>query len=238
MSDSGGAPLSLPPWLAAPAERVLGLVVEGFNHVLRQHDWARAELRPFAGSEVAVIVRGALGSVGSRMRITSDGELADAIHDADGSGATIRVVVPMRPGLLLALARVDRDAVMREVSIDGDAGLAAVIGRIAPHVRWDVEDDLSRVVGGIAARRIVDGGRQFVQAAQRLGARGQARVTDYAFHEGRMLVSRPMFDELRSNLRALRDDIDRVELKLAAVAGTGTGTHGGTDTSSGTTGAR
>lgn len=211
--------LPLPPWLAAPAERLLGLVVSGFNHVLRQHDWARAELRPFAGSEVAVVVRGPLGSVGSRMRITADGEFGDAIHDADGAGAAIRIEVPLGADLMLALARGDREAVMRHVRIDGDAALAAVIGRIAPHVRWDVEDDLSRVVGGIAARRIVEGGRQFARAAHDLGARGQARAMDYALHEARMLVSRPMFDDFRSDLRALRDGLDRAEQKVKALDG-------------------
>ncbi|OZA95048.1 MAG: hypothetical protein B7X59_12615 [Polaromonas sp. 39-63-203] len=55
------------------------------------------------------------------------------------------------------------------VTIEGDVQLAAEVGWLADNLRWDVEEDLSRVIGDApahaladAARRLVGGLRQFL----------------------------------------------------------------------------
>ena len=55
------------------------------------------------------------------------------------------------------------------VQIIGDVQLAAEVNWLVDHVRWDVEDDLARVIGdvpahtlGNAVRRVVGALRQFV----------------------------------------------------------------------------
>jgi ubiquinone biosynthesis protein UbiJ len=55
------------------------------------------------------------------------------------------------------------------VQIIGDVQLAAEVNWLVDHVRWDVEDDLARVIGDVPAhtlgngvRRVVGALRQFV----------------------------------------------------------------------------
>ena len=56
------------------------------------------------------------------------------------------------------------------VRIEGDVQLAAEVNWLADHVRWDIEDDLARVIGDVPARtlgqiadRMRDAVRRFAQ---------------------------------------------------------------------------
>ena len=53
------------------------------------------------------------------------------------------------------------------VHIEGDVQLAAEVNWLIDHVRWDVEEDLSKLVGDVAANTLVNGGRQIWQALQK-----------------------------------------------------------------------
>ena len=53
------------------------------------------------------------------------------------------------------------------VHIEGDVQLAAEDNWLIDHVRWDVEEDLSKLVGDVAANTLVNGGRQIWQALQK-----------------------------------------------------------------------
>ena len=60
------------------------------------------------------------------------------------------------------------------IRIEGDVQLAAEINWLVDHVRWDVEDDLARLVGdaparaiGSTARKVVAALRQFIDKAAR-----------------------------------------------------------------------
>jgi ubiquinone biosynthesis protein UbiJ len=52
------------------------------------------------------------------------------------------------------------------VHIEGDVQLAAEVNWLIDHVRWDVEEDLSKLLGDAAANTLVSMGRQAFQAMQ------------------------------------------------------------------------
>jgi ubiquinone biosynthesis protein UbiJ len=54
------------------------------------------------------------------------------------------------------------------MAVQGDVGLAADISWLAENLRWDVEDDLARVIGDVPARQLAQFGRAAVQALQGL----------------------------------------------------------------------
>ena len=74
------------------------------------------------------------------------------------------------------------EAAFREVEMQGDAELAQEISFLARHLTWDVEEDLSRVVGDIAAHRVVGGragrSRGFGRAGGAAHRAGRRRVLD------------------------------------------------------------
>lgn len=50
------------------------------------------------------------------------------------------------------------------VRIEGDVQLAAEVNWLVDHVRWDIEEDLSRVMGDVAAHRLASIGREGAKA--------------------------------------------------------------------------
>ena len=62
------------------------------------------------------------------------------------------------------------------VHIEGDVQLAAEVNWLIDHVRWDFEEDLSKLMGDAVANTLVTGGKQAWQALQKFV--GKSTVAD------------------------------------------------------------
>jgi ubiquinone biosynthesis protein UbiJ len=173
------------------------------NRLLAAQPWARQRLEPFAG-EIVELRAGPLPAL--RLRIASGGK----VEAGDGE-ATLRMSV--KPELVSALVR-GEDEALRAMNVEGNARLAAEILTLARHLRWDVEEDLSRVVGDVAAHRLTSAGRAFaawhLDAFQRLAG----AVGDYLIDEKRVLARRIELDALGESVAQLRDGIARLDKRL------------------------
>jgi ubiquinone biosynthesis protein UbiJ len=90
---------------------------------------------------------------------------------------------------------------------------------LARHLRWDVEEDLAKVVGDVAAHRLAGLARDAVawhaDAAQRIAG----SLIEYAMEEKKVLVSRPALEEFSMALARLRDAVERLEKRVERLAG-------------------
>jgi ubiquinone biosynthesis protein UbiJ len=179
----------------------LPVISAPINHVLRANSWARERLIPHA-DRVACISNPPFSFM---MAVTAAGEVTDAAKDA-----TPDVTMNITPGLMLRLMA--RDAsVWNEVKIEGDAAFAVAINHVVRNLRWDVEEDLSRVFGDIAAHRMVETGRKLDQWA-RQGADNVARsFSEYWTEERPLLARRADVEQFNREVDALRDDVARLE---------------------------
>jgi ubiquinone biosynthesis protein UbiJ len=126
------------------------------GHLLRQQDWARAKLRMHAGATVrlGVVASGlpaGLPPPEIRLRIEPDGLIAPA-DGADAARATL--LLEPSAAMLADFARQGVAGLSRHLRIDGDVMLAAALGELARDLRWEAEEDLSRVLGDVAAHRL------------------------------------------------------------------------------------
>jgi ubiquinone biosynthesis protein UbiJ len=173
------------------------------NHLLEAEDWARLRLAPFAGETIELR---APPLPALRLRVLPGGTVA-------AGEAKPGLVMTLKPVLFAALARGEEHA-LRTVSVEGNASLAAEVLVLARHLRWDVEEDLSRFVGDVAAHRLAEAGRAFaawhVDAAQRLAS----AVADYATEEKQVLARRADLEALGESLARLRDAIARLEKRV------------------------
>ena len=190
---------TLPPEKATPAVAFCFLL----NHLLAAEPWARERLAPFAG-ETLELRAPPLPAL--RFSILPGGTL-------QAGGTTPGLIMTLKPELLAALGRGEEHA-LRGVAVDGNAKLAAEVLVLARQLRWDVEEDLSRLFGDIAAHRLAEAGRGFVawhlDAAQRLAA----AVADYATDEKQFLARRAELDTLAESVARLRDAIARLDKRL------------------------
>ena len=186
-----------------------GLLVA--NHLLRQHEaWAPAQLLPFAGGIIEVILKfGDQPSV-SRIQIGPDGFLLKAQQSDELARA--KLIVPIKLDYLSILARDGVAGLMRSVQIEGDIDLASAIGKVAKDLRWDAEEDLSRVFGDIVAHRMATGASQFFHQANQFFNTTQRGLAQRAVKpDSGLLVAREEFDQMKADLRTLRDGLDRFE---------------------------
>jgi ubiquinone biosynthesis protein UbiJ len=58
------------------------------------------------------------------------------------------------------------------VRIEGDVQLAAEVNWLVDHVRWDLEEDLARVMGDAPAHTVVQLARSMVQALAQFVGKG------------------------------------------------------------------
>ncbi|HEY5634971.1 MAG TPA: hypothetical protein VIT02_14550 [Burkholderiaceae bacterium] len=197
-------------------ERAAALAMAALEHVLRQQSWARERLRAHAGCTIRVAIEapvaGLLPPADLRATVDAQGFLRAAALDAQ-PGVTLHV----RPSVdaLFEALREGPESVARHVRVEGDAALAATVGELARHLRWDVEEDLSRVAGDVAARRV---GRLVEAGAGQLrdaGGRAHGAARRYLADDQRMLATRPLAGELKAAVRALHERVSALE-SLAA----------------------
>jgi ubiquinone biosynthesis protein UbiJ len=107
---------------------------------------------------------------------------------------------------------------MRTVQIEGNARLAQEVLYLARHLRWDFEEDLSRLVGDAAAHTMAGAARRFAawqaDALQRLGE----GFMEYAAEESRLLAPRAQFAAFSAEVARLRDALERMEKRLERLA--------------------
>src|SRR5690606_40728843 len=97
--------------------------------------------------------------------------------------------------------------------------LAGALGETARHLRWDVEEDLSRIAGDALARRIggaVESGRT---TALDLRSRLESSAIGYLAGDGGQLIAGGRLAALRAGIDGLEDRVARIEARVRAGGG-------------------
>ena len=101
------------------------------------------------------------------------------------------------------------------VHIHGDAEVAQTFSELLKQARPDLEEELSRVIGDVAAHQVGNAARSALGFARRAADTFAQNVSEYLQEEGRDAPSRTEADEFITGVDRLRDDVDRFEARLA-----------------------
>jgi len=147
-------PPAPPAWMVEESHRRVVLLL---NHVLQQEPQAMERLARHKGR----VILSQWQHFTFKVQATPAGllDLAEAEVPAD-----LTLVILDDSPLVIAQALMQGDK--PKVRIEGDVQLAAEINWLADHVRWDVEEDLSRILGDAPAHLLMQTGRTFAQALQ------------------------------------------------------------------------
>jgi ubiquinone biosynthesis accessory factor UbiJ len=158
--DAIGSRFAPPPWAVHEAQHRLVLLL---NHVLMQEPQAMDRLRRQAGR----IVEARWRAFSIRLLATPAG-LLDLASSAASPDLTLTVTDESPLKLAQAAFRGEKPP----VRIAGDVQFAAEVNWLVDHVRWDIEEDLARVIGDAPAhtaaqlaRRMADALRRFAPGA-------------------------------------------------------------------------
>lgn len=174
------------------------------NHLLHGASWARELLGRYAGKTARF--EAALFALSLTALETGDVALA-------ATAVTPDVTVKLTPGLMLRLAARDETA-WREVEVNGDTEFASAINHIARNLRWDVEEDLSRLFGDIAAHRMAETGRTFRRWGQQALDNTGRSFSEYWTEEQPLIAGARDIEAFNREVDSLRDDTARLEKRF------------------------
>ncbi len=174
------------------------------NHVLRSAPLALERLRAHAGRTVAFRV----GPLAMALTIQTTGEVASAAALAPRD-----LEVRISPFLLPRLAA-GEEAAFREIEMQGDAELAQEISFLVRNLSWDVEEDLSKAVGDIAAHRIASTAREVRRWGREASLRMAQGAAEYWTEESPLIASRVKIESFARDVSELRDAVDRLEKRI------------------------
>jgi ubiquinone biosynthesis accessory factor UbiJ len=175
------------------------------NHLLAQEPWAHAKLLPHAGKVACIDT----GLVAIKLKVAPDGLLETGKLEECAANVTIRIKPSDLPSILQ-----NRERAFSYVTIEGDADFANTVSQLSQSLRWEAEHDLSKLVGDIAAARLMAGTRIVFDAARVTRQKMAENVAEYFLEERPMLVRPQMVGDFSGEVSRMRDDLERLAKRI------------------------
>jgi len=142
------------PWLIDEAQQRVILFV---NHVLMQEPVATARLQRQKGRSIQLVWREFVFQC-----VCTPAGLMEWVPSNASSQPDLILQVNEPSPFVLAKSVLQGDK--PPIRIEGDVQLAAEVNWLIDHVRWDVEEDLSRIIGDAPAHMVVQNAKKVVEA--------------------------------------------------------------------------
>lgn len=141
-----------PEWVTDEVRNRLVLLL---NHIIQQEPAAQQRLIRQSGKQVLVRWR----TLEWRLSPTVAGLL-----EQSPTGTPVDLTLHVTDSDPLQMIRTVLSGQKPPVHVEGDVQLAAEINWLVDHLRWDVEEDLSRLIGDVPAHAIADLARSVARA--------------------------------------------------------------------------
>jgi ubiquinone biosynthesis protein UbiJ len=178
------------------------------QHLLAQNEWAAPMLQPFASQSVQldfVLFK-------TSLVILENGSLAIA-----GESNTPDAIITIPPSLLMRLMAKDESAKLL-IKVDGDTHLATALAKVLSHVRWDYEDDLSKLTGDVSAHKIGEFTRNTTSTVKDTAINLAEMLSEYWQEEKPLLAKKRHIEQFNTEVDTLRADVERMEKRLNKIA--------------------
>ena len=199
------------------------------NRCIRESSRAGELLESLDGRSLAIVVRG----LGFRLRLQSlktrlavcvesaaSGAAATATANdstADSSSATA-TVVGTPPVLLGLLGNAEAEGFRESgAELSGDVATAEAFAELLRHARPDLEEELSRLIGDIAAHEVAGAARRTDDWAREAGSALTMNTSEFLQEEARQLPPRVEVNAFGRDVECLRDDVERAAQRLARI---------------------
>lgn len=188
------------------------------NRNIAQSSLARQLCRRLQGKVLAIQVSGIPAGVPASLYFHSTGDgMGVATSHAGNADASLSGT----PLSLLRLATSRDVATLRAggIHIEGSADVAQAFSELLGAARPDFEEELSRVIGDVAAHQVGNAARSLFAFGKRAADTFAQNVAEYLQEEGRDVPARTEADEFHAGVDRLRDDVERLEARLALLQG-------------------
>lgn len=179
------------------------------NRLIDESTPAKDLARELEGSSFALEIEGPAVRC---VLVAHDGRVA-LEGDAQGPTASLRAT----PLDLLTLARRNSVASLRSTSAEvrGDLQVAEKFADLLKFARPDVEEELARWIGDLAAHEVGRAARGFAAWLKRAGTALAMNSAEYLQEESRALPAALEAQSFYTDVERLRDDVERAAARLA-----------------------
>lgn len=176
------------------------LILGALNHLLGQAEWARRQLQSFVGRQA----RFDMPPWQLAFSVSVDG-----LFEPVGEGEIdVTVALPAETPFI-ALQGIER--AMAGAHVTGNAEFATALSFVLKNLRWDAEEDLSRLVGDIAAHRLVGAASSLAAWQQQAARNVLENIGEYLGEEASLLVPQRELAKFRDELADFNMRIERLE---------------------------
>ena len=198
-----------------PLEALLRPIAEVLNRNIAEITPARVIATQLEGKTVAIRVRDS--ALAMYFVFDQDVVTLTTEFDADPDVAITGSLVTLARMAGGAGAQAIRDG---DIDLTGDAATAQRFQDLLDHAKPDVEEELSRVIGDVAAHQLAEFARGVGNWAR--GARSTMgdNIREYLQEERRDLPTRYEVERFSQRVGELRDDVERIAARLKRLEST------------------
>lgn len=196
--------------MSAPMDPLYRPIAAVLNRGINESASARAACDELEGRRLDV----ALEPAGPRLRIAiTDGQVTVTPGGEEPADAQLS-------GSLIGFNRLvfsDATNAIRSgaVRLDGDPEVAAAFQALLEHARPDPEEELSRVIGDVAAHQVGEAARGFARWGRGVAESFSRSLTEYLQEERRDLPTRDEMDEFLADVDKIYNDVERAAARIA-----------------------
>lgn len=189
------------------------------NRVLAADPEVQEELGALAGTRIRIAAEPFPPPVDIVVRARGVSvRVAAEEREEGGTTPDLSLSGPVFALIRFALRRDPTGGLPEAVTVSGDLGLAQRLRRLIRRYRFDFEEVLSRYLGDVAAHEVA---RHAVSAGD--WARGAVEslsedLAEYLVEESRMVAERRELARFADAVDALRDDVERLDARVAALS--------------------
>ena len=168
------------------------------NHIFSQNDWMSSKLKKFKDKIVLIKI----SEIEMYFKINAQGLLV----------LTEKEVIPDTSIFMTV------NSFFNQIISNKNIDLAKEVSEILKKIRWDVEEDLSKIVGDVAANRLGRIGKNFLSGSKSAAINIAEAFKEYWEEENPLIAKKFRVERLLNDIDLISEDVDRLEAKINNLA--------------------
>jgi len=182
------------------------LILNALNHVITQEKWAQELLMAHSHKVISVTL-----PFGQTSFLIQDGCFSKINNEDMPSSVSIEI----SKEAIWTFLKDGKPSALKFIRISGDVDLAADLNRLVADLKWEAEEDLAQIIGDAPSHKIFKESKKILDQSQKALNDLQTGIRDYLVQEKNILLDKAHFAQFKSEIRLLRDQLDRTEKKVS-----------------------
>ena len=176
------------------------------NHILFQNDWMSTRLKKFHNKTILIKI----SELSIYFSVNKKGLLEHIGHVKNPDAS---ISMPIKSLINQILHKENKD-----ITIKGDIDLAREVSEILKKIKWDVEEDLSKIIGDVAANRVGILGEKVLNESKKITISIAEAFKEYWEEEKPLIAKKNRVHQFLAEIDNISEDVERIEAKINSLA--------------------